>query len=91
MDTKINFKPGDQIVYIPDHADDPDHPDSEKGFVTSVTDKCVFCRYWNKYNPGQLRTIANSEATPAQNLIKMNTQPQGYINQLLKGIMSDEI
>jgi len=65
------FKPKDQIAYIPLHANgDLTHPDVEFGFVTSVSFKgdTIFCRYWSKYNPAELRTKANSESTPANTL-----------------------
>ena len=85
---KVKFKPGDQIIYIPNHADGPDHPDAEQGFVTSFNDHYIFCRYFSKTYPGQLRTLANSEATMPRNLIKQTTRPQGIIDQLLKGIQN---
>ena len=86
MATSINFKRGDQIIYIPDHADTPGHPDCEPGFVTSITQETVFCRYWNKYNPVELRTTANSESTSPRNLIKVNTKFQSQIDRTLKGL-----
>lgn len=40
------FKRGDQVAYIPDHAyGDIEHPDVEFGFVTSVVFGAVFVRY----------------------------------------------
>ena len=65
----MEFKRGDQIIYVPDHAHGPGHKDSEEGFVTSVNDEVVFCRYWNKNNDKILRTLANSEATSPRDLI----------------------
>ena len=85
---KMKFQPGDQIVYVPNHADGPDHPDAEEGFVTSCNEFYVFCRYFSKAYPGQLRTLANSEATMPKDLIKKTTRPQGIIDQLLKGIQN---
>lgn len=56
---------GTQILYVPMHAQgDTNHPDVEPGFVTSQRGDVVFCRYWSKHAPGELRTKANSEATP---------------------------
>src|SRR3989344_9446361 len=58
---------GTQVVYIPTHAHgDPKHPDAEVGFITSLgkDGHAVFCRYWSKFSPDELRTKANSEATP---------------------------
>jgi hypothetical protein len=80
----MKFQRGDQIIYIPNHADGPNHPDAETGFVTSVNEKFVFCRYWSKQYPGQLRTVANSEATPSENLIKSMTTFQTLVNDLLE-------
>lgn len=82
----MKFNRGDQIIYIPNHADGPKHPDSEAGFVTSVNDKFVFCRYWSKQYPGQLRTTSCSEATPPENLIKSITTFQTIVNDLLGGL-----
>ena len=59
---KIEFQIGDQIVYIPQHANgDVTNPDCEYGFVTSTTSTTVFCRFWQKGKPGYLRNLANSE------------------------------
>ena len=81
------FKKGDQIIYVPTHADGIDHPDAERGFVTGLcpNEDSVFCRYWSKTNPHQLRTTANSEATPINMLVKDNSRLQSTITQLLKG------
>lgn len=59
------LKRGDQIIYVPRHAKgDTDHPNCERGFVTSVRGDNAFCRYWRKRLPFELRTTANSELTP---------------------------
>jgi hypothetical protein len=81
---KMKFQPGDQIVYVPNHADGPDHPDAEEGFVTSANGYYIFCRYWSKIYPGQLRTKANSEATMPQDLIKKKTRPQSAIAEQMR-------
>ena len=40
------FKPGDHVIYIPGHAGgDPNHPECERGVVTSTNDKNVFVRF----------------------------------------------
>jgi hypothetical protein len=40
------FKPGDRVAYIPNHAHgDPSHPDVERGIVTSTNPYFVFVRY----------------------------------------------
>jgi len=83
----VQFKRGDQIIYIPHHAKgNPKHPDIETGFVTSVNEQFVFCRYWSKQYPWQLRTVANSEATSPQDLIKSITTFQTIVDDILKGI-----
>lgn len=60
------MKIGDQIAYIPMHADgDINHPDVEFGFITGFNSAGdPFCRYWRKGQIGALRTTANSECTP---------------------------
>lgn len=79
---------GDVVVYVPDHANGLiTHKDCELGFVTGFTDEknVAFCRYFfgsvasfvkNQDTPEimitKLRTLANSEATPANRLIKLN-------------------
>jgi hypothetical protein len=77
------FQQGEQIVYVPTHAQqklpawsaipwtfDLDHPDIEFGFVTSQRGDTVFCRYWRKGHLGDLRTKANSEGTPVDCLAR---------------------
>jgi hypothetical protein len=75
---------GTQIAYIPQHAGgDIEHQDVEFGFVTSVRGEFAFCRYWDKRYPGQLRTTANSEATPLNMIVSHISQPQSKIHALL--------
>ena len=82
------LKRGTQIVYIPMHANgDINHPDVEMGFVTSMRDyDTAFCRYWSKYHPGELRTKANSEATPVDMLVEHESVPQTMVDQALRVI-----
>ena len=55
---------GTQIAYVPMHAGgDLNHPDVEFGFVTREATGHHWCRYWRRGQPGQLRTVANSELT----------------------------
>lgn len=88
MPEKKEFKVGDQIVYMPDHAHGITHEDAEFGFVTSVENQetlgTVFCRYWRKNNLEVLRTTANSESTPIRNLELYSCRNQGVIDDLLK-------
>lgn len=79
------FKRGDQVAYIPNHAEgDITHRDVELGFVTSINDKFVFVRYWSKTSPHELRTKANSEATPSENLVHRHSHPQQTIENILE-------
>lgn len=41
-----DFKPGDEVIYIPGHAHgDRAHSDSRWGRVSSVNNHCVFVRF----------------------------------------------
>lgn len=103
----IEFKPGMQIVYVPNHILETftnrvislsvlhhatmdyyyrkDIPGGiEFGFVTSVTEAGVFCRYWSRQYPGLLRTRANSELTPPDNLFHYEFCDQDLVDSLLK-------
>lgn len=63
------MQPGDQVAFIPHHAyGDIYHPDVEFGFVTSVKGQLVWCRFWYKGKPGELRTRANSEGVNIRDL-----------------------
>lgn len=79
--TQQTFKPGDQVAYIPVHAaGDIAHPDVEFGFVVRQSPSGdYFCRYWRKGSPGDLRTVANSECTPAASLVHHESVPQGTV------------
>jgi len=84
------FKTGTQIVYIPNHAEDENDSVCEEGFVTSINEKGVFCRYWSKHEPGTLRTMANSELTPFDNLIIKDTHSPRQIETMLNMIKDVE-
>lgn len=78
------FKAGTQIAYVPSHANgDIGHPDVEFGFVTSARGDVHLCRYWRKDEPGALRTVANSEATPTDLLIQYVSVGNDVIKQLM--------
>ena len=78
---------GTQILYVPMHAQgDTNHPDCEAGFVTSVRGDVAFCRYWNKRLPAELRTKANSEATPIGALVEQWSVPQRLVDEALAAI-----
>lgn len=60
------FKVGDTVIYIPSHASgDPEHPDCERGLVTSINAGRVFVRY---YRYGLLQETA--QGTIADYLVK---------------------
>ena len=79
------MKRGTQIVYVPSHASGINHPDCEEGFVTSIRGNTVFCRYWSKVTSGiMLRTRANSEGTPIENIVVCDTHPQSTVDEWLR-------
>ena len=78
---------GTQILYVPMHAHgDTNHPDVEAGFVTSQRGDTVFCRYWSKHTPGELRTKANSEGTPVDAIVIRDTVLQVQVAAALAAI-----
>jgi hypothetical protein len=90
---------GTQIAYVPTHANgDLSHPDVEFGFVmyrpsNYYDNKCpyaIFCRYWRKGHPGELRTVANSELTPVDNMIKYESVPQSVVIETIARILQDK-
>ena len=81
---KTKFKIGDQIVYVPAHADNESHPDAEYGFITGFNPGGdPFCRYWLNPEKNRLRTKANSECTPIDMIRQCNLKPQSLIDKLL--------
>lgn len=63
-----NFSAGDPIIYVPMHAEgDINHPDCERGFVSSVKPGIVFCRFF--YPNGELRTTSCSEGCNPRDLV----------------------
>ena len=80
----MNFKIGDQIVYLPLHAKDLFDSDAEFGFITGFNASgSAFCRYWLNPKKESLRTTANSEATPIDMIFRCDLKPQKEINKLL--------
>jgi len=82
----MGYKRGDQIAYVPTHAEgDLQHPDVDFGFVTSVpTATDLFCRYWSKFSPGELRTKACSELTPGANVVHYDSVDQSLVDAEIK-------
>lgn len=85
------FKNGEQIAYVPLHADgDLNHPDVEFGFVMGPAgEDAYFCRYWRKSELGVLRTVANSESTPADMLVSVWSVPQATVEAAIARIEAD--
>jgi len=80
---KIEFKPKEQIAYIPWHAyGDIKHQDVDFGFVTSIKGDTIYCRYWSKWTPGELRTKSGSEGTPKDMLAHHVSIKQEIVDNL---------
>ena len=91
MDRLWKFGRGMQVAYVPTHADgDLLHPDVEFGFVTSVRSDTVFCRYWSKYELGELRTKANSEGCSPSLLVPYESYPRAEVSAKLREIEDGE-
>lgn len=73
------LKPGDQIIYKKGVVD-------EKGFVTSVTDHGVNCRFFSFYNPAALRTHSNSELCQIEDLTKEDYTSRELIETIIKDL-----
>ena len=77
------MKRGTQIAYIPPHADSVEHPDVQLGFVTSVGNKHVFCRFWN----GDLTDIVDkscSKGVPHDHLVERDSVQQALVDEMLE-------
>ena len=65
-----SFNKFEKVIYIPNHADNRDHPDCEIGFVSSVNEKYIFVKFANQLAKfGWNGTTA--EAVAPFNLIRM--------------------
>lgn len=83
-----DFKRGDQIAYIPDHAEgNINHPDVEFGFVTSTNPHYVFVRYWWNARSGRdintLKSRNSGTPTYRRHLVLHNNHPQETIDKML--------
>ncbi len=84
------FQRGDQVAYIPDHANGDIHDDSvEFGFVTSGPNNNgdYYVRYWTKRSKPEsptLRTKLNSECSPVRLLKPFKFTTNENVNQALK-------
>lgn len=79
---------GTQVIYVPTHAGgDVNHPDCERGFVTSVKRETVFYRFWRE-DLSELRTKSCSEGCDASQLIVADSVPQSRVNYALTEIQA---
>lgn len=80
------MKAGTQIIYVPDHARNVNHPDCEPGFIEDgeVVMGSVCCRFWRKPALKELRTRANGEWVRLHNLVVTNTVPQEQVTRTMK-------
>jgi len=92
------FRKGDQVAYVPRHAQipaeghwewDPKHPYVEFGFVVRQRGQTVFCRFWWQGRPGELRTAANSEGTPASCLVRHESVSDAKVQETLARIEAE--
>lgn len=90
---ECTLQPGEQITYTPWHANgNLNHKDSENGFVTSVKhyengEITVYCRFWSKNEPYELRNKLNSEGVACispERLSRRQTHAQSMVNQWMK-------
>ena len=60
------FKPGQQVIYIPNHvAGEREHPDCEQGIVSTVeTNEDGTQKVWVRYSTGTTGAL-----TPTKNLV----------------------
>lgn len=80
------MKRGTQVAYVPLHTGgDLSHPDVEFGFVTRMNteDQTHMCRFWRKGEPGQLRTVANSELCYDYSLVEYKSVDQALVSACL--------
>lgn len=90
------LKAGDQIVYLPDHADgDMNHSAAELGFVERVRNREgvppeALCRFWRRGHPGELRTVANGEWCGTYSLALYDSVPQDQVDSFFADQEGDE-
>lgn len=93
MEKLHDFKVGQQVAYIPNHADDIDHEDVEYGFVTRVTEGTItiWVRFWVKGKEGiELRTKANSEPCYPATLRHHDSCTQYKVDEAMKVIAAGD-
>ena len=83
------LKRGTQICYIPQFVtgslkEKLAHRQTEFGFVETINNNGVWCRFWSHYSPNELRTKTNAEQTPPQCIIEYESHPQEQVDELLE-------
>ena len=94
----MNYKRGDQIIYIPSHAEgDKDHPDCEFGFVVQhlkppqVTQERVACRFWSDRSARHLRTRSCSENAYVEDIRPFAYTSQSVIDEAMELYVEGEV
>ena len=88
---------GLQVAYIPRYVVERNKTlgevlkdkHTEFGFVTSWNDNAIFCRFWLKGKPGELRTVANSEACDAADLFEHESAPKTMLIKQIQKMRRD--
>lgn len=86
------FEPGTQVAHIPDPTtQDINDPCVELGFIVAQApgnqdSPAWFCRFWWKGDPGNLRTINNSEYVYERNLVKHDSVPQKQVYDIMRSM-----
>lgn len=91
--TRLNIAPKTQVIYIPAHLMKfPDILNKEIlfGFVTSVYQTNVYCRFYSSYNLTRTRTESCSEIVPIKNLFILNTRRPKYVNEMYERIAEND-
>ena len=88
---------GLQVVYVPRYIVERNKTlgevlkdkDTEFGFVTSWNKNVIFCRFWLKEKPCELRTVANSEACDAADLFEHESAPKTMLIKQIQKMRRD--
>mgnify|MGYP001560476753 CR=1 FL=1 len=83
------LKRGTQVAFIPSFVtgslkEKLAHRQTELGFVETINNNGVWCRFWSHYSPNELRTKANAEMTPPACIVEYNSHDQTEVDGLLK-------
>ena len=87
-----DMEPGTQIIYFPPHVTfgDESHRDTEFGFVYgSMYSDAIFCRYWSRSFPTELRTKSCGELTPRHRLLIKDTRDQELVWKEIRNIVRE--